>query len=172
MIVKLFDIQNQQLIPTEHCYALNFLKDIMDEYPDTYMNIYKYLFYMTCPNPDFNPFFHLPEADKEEIIIEEVGLTDSTEESKIRFALERCEALYQTPTHRAYLGIKKALDNMALYMANTPITDGRDGNIGQIRAVAKDFDSIRQSFKGAYKDLQDEQQTSVRGGQGLAYDQM
>lgn len=172
MIVKLFDVQNQQLIPTEHCYALKFLKDLMDEYPDTYMNIYKYLFYMTCPNPDYNPFFHLPEIDKEEIIIEEVGLEESTEDPKIRVALERCEALYQTPTHRAYLGIKKALDNMALYMANTPITDGRDGNIGQIRAVAKDFDSIRQSFKGAYKDLQDEQQTSVRGGHGLAYDQM
>ena len=57
-------------------------------------------------------------------------------------------------------------------MANTQITDGRDGNISQIRAVAKDFDSIRQSFKGAYKDLQDEQQSQVRGGQGLAYDQM
>ena len=42
----------------------------------------------------------------------------------------------------------------------------------KFRAVAKDFDAIRQSFKGAYKDLQDEQQTSVRGGQGLAYDQM
>ena len=56
-------------------------------------------------------------------------------------------------------------------MANTQITDGRDGNISQIRAVAKDFDAIRQSFKGAFKDLKDEQSTSVRGGQGLAYDQ-
>ena len=36
--------------------------------------------------------------------------------------------------------------------------------------MAKDFESIRQSFKGAYKDLQDEQQSSVRGGQSLAYD--
>ena len=172
MIVKLFDIQNGELIPTEHCYALGFLKVLMTEYPDTYMQIYKYLFYMTCPNPELNPFFHLPENDKEEIIIEEVGLEESLEDDKIVFALQRCEALYQTPTHRAYLGIKKALDNMATYMANTPITDGRDGNISQIRAVAKDFDSIRQSFKGAYKDLQDEQQKSVRGGQGLAYDQM
>mgnify|MGYP003328611517 CR=1 FL=1 len=172
MIIKLFDIQNNSLIPTEHCYALEFLKVLMEEYPDTYMQIYKYLFYMTCPNPDHNPFFHLPENDKEDIIIEEVGLEESTEDPKIRFALSRCEAMYETPTHRAYLGIKKALDNMATYMANTPITDGRDGNISQIRAVAKDFDAIRQSFKGAYKDLQDEQQTSVRGGQGLAYDQM
>jgi len=171
MIVKLFDIQNGKVIPTEHCHTLDFLKDIMDEYPDTYMKIYQYLFYMTCPNPDHNPFFNLPELDKEDIIMEEIGMEESTEDSKIRHALDRCQQMYETPTFRAYMGIKRALDNMATYMANTPITDGRDGNISQIRAVAKDFDAIRQSFKGAYKDLQDEQQTSVRGGQGLAYDQ-
>jgi Flp pilus assembly protein TadG len=66
--------------------------------------------------------------------------------------------------------MQKALDRIARYLATTQITDGKDGNIAQIRAVAKDFDSIRQSFKGVYKDLQDEQQSKVRGGQGLAYD--
>ena len=64
MIVKLFDIQNEKVVPTEHCYTLKFLKDIMDSYPDSYLNVYQYLFYMTCPNPDLNPFFHLPEYDK------------------------------------------------------------------------------------------------------------
>ena len=172
MIVKLFDIDNGAVIPSEHCYSLEFLKTIMDEYPDTYLSVYKYLFYMTCPDPELNPFFNLPEVDKEDIIMEEVGLEESTEDPKIRYALDRCQEMYETPTYRAYMGIKKALDNMATYMANTQITDGRDGNISQIRAVAKDFDAIRQSFKGAYKDLKDEQKTSVRGGQGLAYDQM
>jgi len=172
MIVKLFDIQNEKVVPTEHCYTIKFLKDIMDEYPDTYLSVYQYLFYMTCPNPDLNPFFHLPEYDKEEIIVDEIQLEESREDELIIRALAKCQKLYETPTHRAYLGIKKALDNMATYMANTPITDGRDGNISQIRAVAKDFEAIRQSFKGAYKDLQDEQQSSVRGGQGLAYDQL
>jgi len=105
------------------------------------------------------------------MIIEEVGLEESPEDPKIRYALDMCAKMYETPTSRAYMGIKKALDNMATYMANTQITDGRDGNISQIRAVAKDFDAIRQSFKGAYKDLKDEQTTSVRGGGGLAYDQ-
>ena len=74
MIIKLFDIQNDEIIPSEHCYALEFLKVLMSVYPESYMQIYKYLFYMTCPNPDYNPFFHLPEQDKEEIIIEEVCL--------------------------------------------------------------------------------------------------
>ena len=49
MIVKLFDIQNSKVVPTEHCYTLKFLKDIMEEYPKTHLNVYQYLFYMTYP---------------------------------------------------------------------------------------------------------------------------
>jgi hypothetical protein len=37
--------------------------------------------------------------------------------------------------------------------------------------MAEKYDGVRQSFKGVYKDLMDEQQSSVRGGQNLAYDQ-
>lgn len=172
MTIKLFDIQNGKVIPTEHCYTLKTLKVLMDEFPDDYMKIYEYLFYMTCPNPDLNPFFHLVESDKEDIIMNEINGDFSLEEPLILVALDFCRKMYETPTSRAYEGIKIALDNIARYMRNTQITDGRDGNIGQIRAMAKDFDDIRQSFKGAYKDLQDEQKGRVRGGAGLAYDQL
>ena len=172
-MVRLFDIQNDKIVPTEHCYTLKFLKDIMDEYnkDDEYLKIYSYLFYMTCLNPDINPYFNMIETEKEDIILEDVDAEFSTEDPLIRLALDKCEKLYETPTSRAYMGIKISLDNIATYMANTTITDGRDGNISQIRAVAKDFDAIRQSFKGAFRDLKDEQQSSVRGGKGLAYDQ-
>lgn len=172
-MVRLFDIQNEKIVPTEHCYTIKFLKDIMDEYNenDEYLKVYSYLFYMTCLNPDLNPYFNMIENEKEDIILEDVDAEFSTEDPLIRLALDKCEKLYETPTSRAYMGIKKSLDNIATYMANTQITDGRDGNISQIRAVAKDFDAIRQSFKGAFKDLKDEQQSTVRGGKGLAYDQ-
>ena len=68
MLVKLFDISNNKVVPTEHCYTLKFLKAIMDKYPDTYLDVYMYLFYMTCPDPDLNPFFNVPEVDKEEVV--------------------------------------------------------------------------------------------------------
>jgi hypothetical protein len=56
-------------------------------------------------------------------------------------------------------------------METQSITDGRDGNINSIVSAAKNFDQIRSSFKGVYKDLQDEQSSKVRGGIGMAYDQ-
>jgi len=172
MIVKLFDIQNNKVVVTEHCYTLPFLKGIMDEYPDTYLQVYKYIFYMSCPNPDMNPFFNLPEHEKEDIIIEEIKLEESTEDPKIRYALDMCRKMYETPTFRAYVGIKSMLDRLGRYMEVTPIEHGRDGNINSMVNAAAKFEQIRQSYKGAFTDMQNEQESSVRGGAGLAYDQL
>jgi len=172
MIVRLFDVQNGKVIPTEHCYTLEFLKDLMEVYPDTYMSVYQYLFYMSCPNPDLNPFFNLPEHEKEDIIVEQVGLEESPEDSKIRYSLDMCRKLYETPTYRAYVGIKSMLDRLARYMETTQIEHGRDGNINSLVNAAAKFEQIRNSYKGAFSDMKEEQESQVRGGAGLAYDQM
>ena len=79
-MIKLFDIQNGVLVPTEHCYALKALKDIMDIYPEEYMKVYQYLFYMSCPNPDVNPFFDVREHEKEELILTQLQAEFSTED--------------------------------------------------------------------------------------------
>lgn len=170
-MIRLFDIQNGQVTASEHCYTLKFLKDIMDEYPEEHLRIYAYLFYMSCPNPDLNPFFDVPERDKEEIILQEVDADFSTDDELITHALKMCRKLYETPTYRAYEGIKVALDNMANFMRTETVTSGRDGSATAILRIAERFDQVRQSFKGVYRDLMEEQQSQVRGGQNLAYDQ-
>lgn len=171
MIVKLFDIQNGKVIPTEHCYTLKALKVVMDNYPDNYIKIYQYLFYMTCPNPDLNPFFYTPDLDKEPLILDQIEADFSTEDEDIYIALQFCQRMFETPTSRAYKGIASMLDRLGRYMETTPITDGRDGNITALVNAAKNYEAIRTSFKGAYKDLQEEQSSRVRGGIGMAYDQ-
>ena len=170
MLIKLFDVQNRTVVPTEHCYTLKALKDVMNEYPDDYLKIYQYLFYMTCPNPDMNPFFHTPEIEKEFLIMAEIEGEFSIEDDTVFTALQFCQRMYETPTSRAYKGMSAMLDRLAKYMETTQITAGRDGNINSLVAAAKNFDQIRASFKGVYKDLQEEQSSKVRGGQGLAYD--
>lgn len=170
-MLKLFEIENNTVVPTEHCYTIKWLKDIMDKYPDDFIQIYAYIFYMTCPSEE-NPYFNTREEDREEKVLESMDANFSTEDELILTGIEEALKLYETPSLRAYLGIKMAMDNIASYMSGTPITDGKDGNIGQIRQMAKDFDSIRQSFKGMAKDLEEEQKNQhVRGGKNLAYDQ-
>lgn len=171
-MVRLFDIVNGQVMPSEHCYALHDLKLIMKAYPEDYQTVYAYLFYMTCPNPDMNPFFNAIEHEKEELILSQLNVNFSIEDDLIVTALRLCTTLYETPTLRAYMGIKAMLDKLANYMGTNAITDGRDGNINSIVNAAAKFEAIRISFRGAYKDLLEEQKSQVRGGQQVAYDQM
>lgn len=170
-MIRLLDLQNGQVIPTEHCYTIGYLKDIMDEYPDDYISIYAFLFYMTCPNEDLNPYFNIKEDDKEEVILNDLRANFTTEDPLVITALTNIKELFETPTSRAFRGIKIALDNMADVMTETKPTFGRDGSATALLKIAKDFDDVRQSYKGVYKDLQDEQQTRTRGGGSLAYDQ-
>lgn len=170
-MIRIFDIHNGVVVPTEHCYILKDLKAIIDTYPDDYINVFAYIFYMTCPNPDLNPFFDVIESDKEAMILQQLKPTFSTEDAEVIAGIKFCEKLYETPTLRSYMGIKKMLDRLAKYMETAPIEAGRDGNIMALVNTASKFEQIRQSFKGAYKDLMEEQQSQVRGGQQLAYDQ-
>ena len=67
----------------------------MDDHPEDYLKIYQYIFYMTCPNPDINPFFNISEMDKEEIILNEINAEFSTDDDSILAALKFCKDLYQ-----------------------------------------------------------------------------
>lgn len=171
MGVRLFDIQNNKIKATEHCYAIGSLKRIMDEYPKDYLSIYAYLFYMSCLNEEENPFANVPEVDKEEIVLKEVGGDFSPDEALIFEALETVKKLYETTTYSLYIGAKKSVEGLARYLAMTPITDGRDGNIMGILKAQKEFDQICKSFEARYKAFKEEQSTMSRGGNRIAYDQ-
>ena len=68
--------------------------------------------------------------------------------------------------------IIKLFDKLARYMEVTAIEHGRDGNINALINAASKFEQIRNSYKGAFSDMKKEQQSVVRGGAGLAYDQL
>lgn len=167
--IRLFDLENGAIVASEHCYILKPLKDIMDNYED-HLKIYQYIFYMTCPNPDLNPFFNVDDLHKEQMIIESIDADFSLDDDMIIDAVQFCKKLYETPTYRAYMGIKTMLDRLGDYMSTTTITHGRDGNINSLVAAASKFQQIRDSYKGAYQDLLAEQSSVARGGANLAYD--
>jgi len=168
-MIKLFDISNNKVVPSEHCYLLPFLKNVMTEFPDNYLVIYSYLFYMSCRSSE-NPYFNRPQEEVQDEILQDLEVTFDPEDRLIRMGVDRCKAMYETPTLRAYNGIANMLEKLAFYMETQTITDGRDGNITAIISAAKNFDSIRKSFKGVAKDLEEEQSSRARGGQKLSYD--
>jgi hypothetical protein len=105
------------------------------------------------------------------VILSQIDAVFSPEDDEVIAALKFCQKLYTTATSRAFFGIKRMLDNLSDYMGETAITDGRDGNITALVNAAAKFEQIRQSYKGAFKDLQEEQKSSVRGQTQLGYDQ-
>lgn len=170
-MIRLFDIENGKVIPSEHCYTLDFLKVLMTAYPDEHTKLYAYLFYKCCPNPDLNPFFNVPEEDKEEMILKELDAGFNVADEMIQEAIHKTQQLYETRTYRLYRSFGIMLDRLGKYVETTPIAHGRDGNIGSLIQAAKNIQDIRQQFKGLEKDHLEEQKTLVRGGQMLAYDQ-
>ena len=169
-MIKLFEIENKVVKPTEHCHTIKWLRVIMEKYPENYMGVYAYIFYMSCPSEE-NPFFNIPFVVREERILEDIDSDFSTEDDEITEAVEKTTELYKTPTVRAYENIATMLDNIGEYIRDAQVTVGRDGNLTSLVRVGKEYDALRQSFKGVAKDLAAEQETQVRGGQNLAYDQ-
>jgi len=78
--------------------------------------------------------------------------------------------MYSTPTMESYSAIKTMLENVNTYLRTTEVTDGRDGNIGSLIRLAKEFKHIRESFKGVYEDVQEENKVLARGKSKLPYD--
>jgi hypothetical protein len=171
MQIELFDFKEGVVVPTVHCETIQWLKNIQKSHPTSYMKVYMYLYYMSAKTPK-NPFVNTLEEELEETVLSYIDADFSTEDKEVRYALDQCKKLYETATSRAYIGIKNMLDKLAVYMDTQTITDGRDGNITAIVNAAKNFDSIRKSFKGIEKDLIEEQTSRARGGTTMAYDQI
>jgi len=171
MGIKLFDIQEGKITPTEHCYTIASLKRIMDEYPDDWKSIYPYLFYMTCLNDEENPFANVPEGDKEELILKEVGGEFSPDEESIYTALETCRELFKTPTYNLYMAAKVGVERVADYIKGTLIAGGRDGNEMAYLRYLKEYDEVCRSFEARYKAFKEENNRTGRGGHNIAYDQ-
>jgi hypothetical protein len=169
--IKLFDIQNGVVVPTEHCYIIKFLKEIMLQRPEDYLKYYAFLFYMSSPNLELNPYFNLPEEEKEQTILQAIDADFSAEDDLILDALPKVQQMYQTTLYRNYLNFKKGFDRLGHYLGTTPIEAGRDGNATMILQAMKNYDDIRISFLATEKAVKEEQEAVVRGGQRLAYDQ-
>lgn len=171
MIIKLFDVNDGVLIPSEHCYALKSLNEVIQAFPNNHLKILLYVFYMTCPDPEKNPFFNLPEDEKEEVILGEVKADFSVDDPIITAAITFCNKVYDTPTRRAYEGMKSMMDKIAVFFRQQQLSTGRDGSLDSMTRTAAQYNKLRESFKGIEKDFIEETKNRVLGDRYKAYDQ-
>lgn len=169
---NLFDIQDEVVVPTAHCYTIAAYKNVIDEFGEHSGKIFAFCHYMYSLNEKTNPFALLLEEEKEEVITRQICPELDTDSPVVREAMELTKKNYETSTQRLFKGFKMMLDSMGIYLQNTPVTGGQDGNINQVVAAAKAYPALREAYKQAYREYQDEQgNTEARGGAKMAYDE-
>ena len=171
MLVRFFDVADKQVIPSEQCYVIPWLKVIMDAYPVEYCKIYAYIQFMTCPDSSFNPYLNIVETDREEMIRKDIEGNFDMDDVLIQTAIENAKKLNQTPTYRVWLSAKNTLDKLAIFLETTTPTTGRDGSIGEIRNTLKQMPDLRRAYNDLYAELLEENNNRVRGGGDEAYDE-
>lgn len=173
-MIELFELVDEVVKPTVHCHNIKWLKVIMKKWKkkEEHLAIYAYIYYMTCPNPIKNPYFNVPEYEREAAVLKALEpVVIDTEANEIIEAIDGATYLYHTVTARAYMGLETLIDNLTIYISTAQITAGREGNINSLLAAASKFSTIRDSFKKVHADLEAEQNSGTkRGGGDMAYD--
>ena len=171
MLVNLFDVDGRKIVPGQACYLIPCLKKIMDEFPDNYIQIYSYIFFITCPDATLNPFVNLNEEEREDVVIHELKpLYFSLEHPTIIHALRFCMKMYETATLRIWKGAKVMLDQMAEDLTTKRLTYGKDGNAADLRGIMDKLPTYTKNFMEVEKLLKEEQ-SKVKGDRVIPYHQ-
>ena len=170
-MIPLFDVRDKKVVPSIHCFGIPWLKKVMDSFPDDYIEIYKYIFYLTCPDSTMNPYLNLPEEQREEVILADLKPTFYLEDLLILETIEKCKTMYATPALRSFIGAKKMVDKIGKYLDETEITEGKDSNSMAIDRYMSKLSDYWDTYRKMEGELHKEQST-VRGGVKVRYDQL
>lgn len=172
-IGKLFELHGKVIVPKDDCYVIAPIKAVIDKYPEDYLKLIAYLHYMSSMKPADNPYADVPIQDRSDIVISDLELDVDVEDPVIKRAIICIEDMYYTTFYGLYTGIKTAMDKIGKGLKTVEIDfSSKDGNIAGIIRLTKDYESLRNSFKAAYKDFDEEQgNVRVRGNSRLAIDE-
>jgi len=171
MLINLFDVEGRKLVPGQACYAIPWLRRIMEEYPEDYITIYKYVCWNTCMDGNINPYVNLPEDGREDVILSDIApVKFSLEDPMIVDTLERCRKLYETPTLRIWKGAKIMLDHMADKLSEASLTFGKDGNATDMRGMMKEIPTYTENYMKLESMLKEEQ-AKVKGDRMIPFHQ-
>ena len=168
-MIQLFDIQDKKVVPHHNCSLIPELK-ALEYFKDEHLKVLAYVAGMTVPDGS-NPWFNVEEHRREEVILADISPYEFyIEDMLILKAIDKCKFLFSTPTLRAFMGAKKALDRIAAYLDETEITDGKEGTAMTIDRYMSKLPEFTDTYTTMENKLKEEQ-SKVRGSLKLRYDQ-
>lgn len=169
MQISLFEIVNDVVIPADTVYVIPWLKAVRENYPESYLKVYGYLFFMSCWDGR-NAYINRPEEEREQAIIEAMEIDFSLDDPIIIIALEKCRQLYETPGVRAFKTIKNKIDDICSFLDDNKTISGKNGNAQDVKMFMKELPGFIEDYDKLDFRLKEEQ-SRVRGMKQLAYDQ-
>lgn len=171
-IGKLFDIVGDKIIPKADCFIIIPLKTVIEKYGKDGGKVIAFLHYMKSMRTDDNPYADVPLENRPEQIMYDLKLEIDLQSQDIKNALQCVEEKYYSTFYGLYRGIKAQMDRISEKLLSVEIDFGKDGNATNILRLMKDYESLRKSFKQAYRDFDEEAGGGrARGGGDLAEDE-
>lgn len=162
--MKIFDIQNEQVIVNEHILLIPQLKKVNDKYEG--LNALAFLYYMTDPS---SPYINYEEEVRIEQIKKSFPGKYKAIDKEIVDALEFLNNCYKTPKYRFWEGLKVKLEEFTHMMKNIPLDIDKDtGNFNENIKLFDKIDKLFIAYEKAEKAKNDE--LKARGNQQIAYD--
>lgn len=172
-MIQIFDQVNGKPVPSVHCRMVREFRDVIDFYPEDYLQVLYYIQAITCLDASINIYVHQPEDMREEIVVADIGPLKFDRESPIVIAaIDKCKQLYSTPIDTSYIGVKHMVEKIGrMLLTEEIITTGKEANLTAIRGAVKDLPELWKAYKEVVVELQKEQ-SIARGAIRRAYDAM
>lgn len=153
-MIKLFEVRETGIFPTEHCYTNTYLKGIIEEYGDNAGKVFAFMHYMKSANPTENPYFNVPDLQKREVIQHSVCPELDLDNDLVDYCLEIVEKLYETTFSRMYKASKRIMDELSYELSFVKLSiDAHDGNSGELLKAYKLYNDLKAGYKDAYNDM-------------------
>lgn len=160
MMIELFDVQDNRVVPTAIARMIPEISHLLDYYGADGIKALSYVCFTTCPDSG-NPYINYPEDEREAAIIADIDPPFCLEDPPLLAAQDKLRILYETPLLRLQQGSKKMLDEMANNLGK-PLTFGKDGNETAMRGIMDKFDIWAEKYNKLSAMVKEEQR-KVKG---------
>jgi len=167
MQIKVFDINEGQVVINENCLLIPELKEIYEIYTDP-IPAFCFVHFMSDP---LGPYANLEEDQREEILLEDYPGEYTIEDEPIYKAVAKLTSLYETPTMELKRDARKGLKTLSQYLGKASVRDDdKGGNLNTFLSALKSVGKISQEYRALEKEVEEE--LRVRGGNMTGYDEI
>jgi hypothetical protein len=161
---RIFEYADGNIIILAETYSIPELKALIDKYGEEGCKPYlTYCYLMTVLD---SPYSNLDSEEKEETVIYDVINTIGDfdiEEELLEPALKKLTKLYTTQLTLFFEEIKNELHRIRMYLKNTDISGGKDGDLSERFRILKEAGTIVNSYNKTKQAALEEVKAKARG---------